>query len=275
MSTRALNRRRDAGFALIIVLWTLGLLALIGTQILASGRSDAQMARNLLDNAELEAATNGAIQQAIFRLIDRSDRRWLADGAEHVTRVGSATIEIRVDDEGGKVNPNIASEALLQALLLRVGANGTTAASLAAAILDWRTSGTQPRPHGAKAAQYLAAGRDYGPPGTDFVGLDELRGILGMTPELLARLEPHMTVFSDSDPDGTTKDQVVAAALADLGRKPRPTTTVEDAQIVSITARSVGPTGARFAERVVVGLTVGAGPRPYEMLAITRLPSER
>ena len=43
--------RRQEGFALLIVLWTLGLLALLGTQLLATSRQDAQIARNLRDTA--------------------------------------------------------------------------------------------------------------------------------------------------------------------------------------------------------------------------------
>ena len=45
---------RQRGFALLIVLWTLALLALLGTQLLTTGRQDTQLARNLLDAATLE-----------------------------------------------------------------------------------------------------------------------------------------------------------------------------------------------------------------------------
>jgi general secretion pathway protein K len=262
---------RQAGFALLIVLWTLSLLALLGTQIVAAGRGDAQLARNLLDNATLEAATDGAVQQAIYRLLDTSQRRWAADGTEHVVQVGPAMVSIRLEDEAGKVNPNIASDQLLQSLLMRVGTEPTTAASLAAAIIDWRTSGTQPRPRGAKAPQYSAAGRDYGPPGSDFLSVDEVGLVLGMTPALLARLQPHMTVFSDSDPDRTTQDRVVAAALADLGQMPGGTPA--DTQVASVTARASGPGRSRFAERMVVRINTQTDRHPYEILALTRLPA--
>src|SRR4051794_36524705 len=162
---RSLGRDRpQAGFALLVVLWTLSLLALLGTQLVATGRGEAQLARNLVDAAALEAATDGAVQQAIFGLLERSERRWPADGTEHFIRLGRIVVAVRVDDEGGKVNPNIASDNLLQGLLLRVGAPPAVAASVAAAMIDWRTAGTQPSPLGAKAPQYVAAGRDYGPP---------------------------------------------------------------------------------------------------------------
>jgi general secretion pathway protein K len=267
---RAAQANRQAGFALLIVLWTLSLLALLGTQIVAAGRGDAQLARNLLDGATLEAATDGAVQQAIFRLLDRSQRHWAADGVEHRVQIGSASILLRLDDEGGKVNPNIASEQLLQSLLIRVGAEPSTASSLAAAIIDWRTSGTQPRPRGAKASQYVAAGRDYGPPGTDFLSVDEVGAVLGMTPELLIRLQPHLTVFSDADPDGTTQDRVVLAALGDIGRPPGGV--AGEAQVASVTAQASGPGRSRFAERMIVRINAQTDRHPYEILGLTRLP---
>ena len=46
------GKTRERGFALLIVLWTLGLLALLGTQLLATARQDTQLARNLVDAAE-------------------------------------------------------------------------------------------------------------------------------------------------------------------------------------------------------------------------------
>ena len=43
------------GFALLIVLWTLPLLALLGTQLVATSRQHIQLAHNLIDAAALDA----------------------------------------------------------------------------------------------------------------------------------------------------------------------------------------------------------------------------
>ena len=82
--TRGDDRQR--GFALLIVLWTLALLALLGTQLLATSRQHVQLAHNLLDAAALEAAANGAVQQAIFGVLDSS----LATGVPTEAPCGSA-----------------------------------------------------------------------------------------------------------------------------------------------------------------------------------------
>jgi general secretion pathway protein K len=260
------------GFALLIVLWTLVLLALLGTQLVASGRGDTQLARNLLDAAALESATDGAVQQAIFAMLQPPERRWTADGTVHIVRLGSAVVAIRLEDEAGKVNLNTAPETLLRALLLQIGETPASAASLAAAILDWHSAGKQPRLLGAKVPQYAAAGRHYGPPETDFLSVDELGLVLGMTPALLARLRPHVTVYSDSDPDASTSDPVVAAAL---GLNPQaPAASTGGLTVASVIAEAKNSGGAGFAERVVARISAQTPRYPYQILARERLTPE-
>jgi general secretion pathway protein K len=183
----------------------------------------------------------------------------------HLVRFRSSVVTIRLEDEGGKVNPNLASDSLLRALLTQIGVDPETAVSLAAAIADWRTPGDRPRPHGAKAPQYAAAGRDYGPPGSPFRDVDELGAVLGMTPDLLARLRPHMTVYTESDPDGSTGDPMVAAALGDPARL----ALADDIapRVVTVIAQGKGPGQASRGERVVIRLNARNGRRPYDILA--------
>lgn len=263
------GRDPQRGFALLIVLWTLALLALLGTQIVAAGRGDTQLARNLLDAAELKAATDGAIQQAVFGLLLPPAQRWSADGTAHVVRLGSVVVTVRIEDEADKVNLNRASEEVLRSLLGGLDVDPATAARVAAAIADWRSAGPLPRPSGAKAPQYAAAGRDFGPPGTDFRSLDELGAVLGVTPSLLARLRPHVTVWSDDDADAASRDPIVAAAMGEprRGTAARPI----EVQVASVIAEARGPNGAALAERAVVRINVRTGRHPYAMLSLERL----
>ena len=66
---------RSGGFALIIVLWTLVLIAFIFAQLTASGRTEIRIAGNLVANAQAEAALDGAVFQTIFNLSDTSPER--------------------------------------------------------------------------------------------------------------------------------------------------------------------------------------------------------
>jgi general secretion pathway protein K len=262
-----MNRKdRQRGFALLIVLWTLAFLSLIGATLVATSRQDTQRARNLIDGAAAEAAADGAVQQAIYGLLDPSARRWRPDGTLHVLRSGQNRIEVRIENESSKVNPNIAPVELMQALMVDLGASSATAARIAAAIADWRSQGDQPLPLGAKAPQYAAAGRDYAPPGASFESLDELGAVLGMTPDLLARLRPHLTLYSEADPDASTTDPVVAAALGNQTRAVVRGNSDEGSQVATISVIVRGPRRTGFSERVVVRTNALDGIRRHEIL---------
>lgn len=246
--------RRDRGFALLIVLWSVALLALLATGITAAGRTDVQLAANLRGAAVAEAAADGAVFEAVFHLLDPA-RPWPADGAPREVSVPGARIVLRIVDEAGKINPNNASPELLQALLRRVGADAQTSERAAAAIIDWRFPGEAPRLNGAKAPQYRAAGRDYGPPGASFQSLDELGAVLGMTPELLARLMPHLSILTDAEPDPQRADEVVRQALRDVLGPPRAASGAPaPPRTVTVTADAETGGGSRFTRRAALRL---------------------
>jgi general secretion pathway protein K len=262
------SRRPQQGFALLIVLWTLGLLALLGTQLLATSRQDMQIARNQLDAATLEAAANGALQQGIFRVLDRSSGHWNADRMIHLLQVGRARVTVQIEDEADKVNPSIASPALLRALLLQVGADPGTAAAVAASIVEWRMASNTPGRPNPILARY--AGRDFAPLGEPFSSVEELGSVLGMTPELLGRLRPHLALFTDSDPGAGTRDPVVARALTAIGQF---NATVEERgeELVSIMAEARGRGNAHYGLRVVVRTNGNPVGRRYEILSYERV----
>ena len=269
------RKQGQDGFALVVVLWSLGLLALLGTMLGATARQHNQRLANLLDGAAVEAAAEAALHQAIFALLDTSDRRWEPDGTPHRLRLGAAAAEVRVHDEDGKVNPNIAPPELLQALLQQVGADARQAARIAGAVLDWRGIAQGPTPPEAKAAQYAAAGRDYAPPNAPFESLDDLGAVLGMTPELLARLRPHLTLFSTTDPDASTGDPVVLAALGAPRRLPARRTGADAPRVAAVHVAVRGPGGTAADERVVVRTNYLGEVRRFEILSRERLPGGR
>ena len=255
---------QPSGFALLLVLWSLVLLSLLVTQLTASGRSEARLALNLRTNAATEAAADGAIREAVFHIIDASAGHWAANGQVHER----GRIFIRIDSEAGRINPNTAQPELLSALLHAIGADTRTAQNLATAIVDWRFPGGQPREGGARMPQYRAAGLDYGPPGAPFETLDELGLVLGMTPELLARLTPHLTLYHEGDPNSANADPVVLAALREAtGTTALPPGRIDETT-VAITATALGPNNSRFVRRAVVRIGLNReNTSPYEILS--------
>ena len=138
--TKAGSRRRPnvskppavAGFALIIVLWTVVLLTLLVTQIEQAGQSESRLALNLRRAAALQAEADGAIAIGAFHLISGTPSAWTVDGQVRDVRVAddgfTNSVVLRIEDEAGKVDLNTAPAPLLQALLTTVGADPTSAA---------------------------------------------------------------------------------------------------------------------------------------------------
>ena len=121
---------------LLIVLWWLALLMFLATQITTATHTSVLIAANIRGNAVAEAHADGAVNDAIFQVLAR---HWKADGVTHIVPGAQVVTEVRVDDEGGKIDPNVAPAALMQALLRECGASPKTAGELADAIAEWRS----------------------------------------------------------------------------------------------------------------------------------------
>ena len=263
------SRRRDRGFALLIVLWTLVLTAFLVLHLTATGRTEIRIADNLVANSVAAAAADGAISEAIFNLSDpRPERRWPVDGSPRALAVGDSRVVVRLMDEAGRVNPNLASPALMESLLRLLGSDPGTAHQVAEAIGDWVGSSPTPKTADALQAEYRAAGLDYAPPGTPLETIDELGRVLGVTPALYAALKPHLTLFGPAEPQPGA-DPIVAAAVAQLpqlGGTATPAAAPQDVQTVRIIAAAAGPGNAHVTHSAIVriGSTL---PQGYAVLA--------
>jgi general secretion pathway protein K len=253
----------ERGFSLLIVLLVLGFLALLESHFVAVGRAGTALARNNRAAAQVKAAARGAIEDEIFALLRG------ATTAPRQLRLGGMLVNLTIANEGSLINPNLAGAIELTTLLQELGADTHTASSLAAAILDWRTGGTLPRPGGAKEPQYRAAGRVYAPADTSFHSVAELGLVLGMNPAMLDLLRPHLTVFTSVNPIGASSDPLVARAIQSAtSAGSRPTGgDLGSIAVQRITARAYGPDGASTVMQAVVRLNATPDGLPFEVLS--------
>ena len=276
MSIKGIGRRfagttkRSRGFALIIVLWALVLAALIGTQVTALGRRDTHIAANLRAAAMTEAGADGAVNEAIFRMM-RNEAGWDPDGTPHLITVGLVNVTVVVTDEADKINLNSASAGLLAALFTILGTDETSAASTAAAVIAWRGDDDDSTVVTESWKQrYIAAGLDYVPPFEAFQSVDELALVLGMNADLYPLVAPHLTIYGSSDVNSSTTDPVVASAI-----RAAPGNDNSDSngssRIFSINAIANGPDGAVFARHAVIRF--GRGGNGYSVLLWERVAS--
>jgi general secretion pathway protein K len=259
--------QRESGFALLIVLWAMVLLALILTQLLSAGRSEAQLAGNLRNAAVAEAVADGGVADAVFHLLGSGAQAWPARGT-HALRIGRGAVEVTVESLSGKVNPNTAGLPLLRAMIGLCGRGAADAARLAQAIAAWRTPADEDDGNQAVGpVAYRAAGLPYAPLGLPFETDDELGLVLGMTPATLACLAPHMSLYQEGDPSLHTDDPFVARALAVVAQQGGLTSDAAQGvpQVVRITSVAT-VVGARFVRRATVRLTPGGDGGPFRIL---------
>jgi general secretion pathway protein K len=262
---------------LIIVLWTLALLAFITALLVGTGRVELGIANNVVANSVTAAAADGAVSRAIFQLLQPDpEKRWTADGTLHEIAIGDARALVRIQDEAGHINPSLASPELLEALLTITGGNPETAHRLAAAIGTWSgRRGAELNPQRV-TAEYRAAGLEYEPPGEPFETLGELRSVLGMTPQIFAAIRPHLSLFAPAEPVATDADPVVRAVIAAVSgpqaagaaaaaRQP-------DMQTARIVAQAEGPGNARVRRIAVVRVKPLSG--EYVILSWNRAGDE-
>lgn len=192
------------GAALLLVLWLVALLtALVGGFALAA-RMEHLQGQVLARGVVAAEAARAGIEYGVVRVQEEDPRlRWVADGRPYRWVFGDAVDEVRITDEQGKVDLNLAQADLLAALFRQFGTDPEQAQHLAGAVIDWRDGDVLTQPGGGgEDADYAAAGLPYGSKDEPFESVAELQQVLGMPKGLYARVAPFVTVFSGrANPD--------------------------------------------------------------------------
>jgi general secretion pathway protein K len=262
---------RSAGFALLIVLWTLVLIAFLVLHLTASGRTEMRIASNLQSNAVAAAAADGGISAAVFNLTaPQPEARWPVPGPPHQMTIGDCRVMVTIENEAARINPNLASPILLEALLRAIGLDPDNAQRVAAAIAEWVGSSPTPKTADMLKAEYQSAGLDYAPPAAPVETIDEISRVLGVTPAIYAAMRPHLTLFGPAQPDPAGGDPVVAAALSQIPQEAQAATpvatTLQDSLTLRIVAQAVGPGNAQASRTAVVRVDPSL-PQSYAVLA--------
>lgn len=172
------------GFALILAIWALAAVALVTTTLATGVRRETTLTRNALDGATARHLADAAVHLVAAAMSDPGSAGSIRiDGAPMRMAIEGTSVEVSVLDEGGKIDLNEAPADLLRGLLLGVGAERRAAEAVAAGIVAWRD-------------ERLALARSSPIGAARFESLAQLSRIAGITPTLLLRLEPYLTVES-------------------------------------------------------------------------------
>lgn len=218
------SRRRQRGLALVLVLWVLTLMSLMAAGFLAETRTEVRVTRNRMQVAEAEALADAGVNWTITRLMaqqigeaggpgDAADARVPTDGRIFAWDFEGGRVRLSVRDEMGKIDLNAASFEVLAGLLAALGLPRGEAEVLAARIVDFRDPDNLTRVDGAEDDAYAAAGIAHGAKDSAFESIREVGQVLGIGPDLAARLERHITVDSataDIAPESATRAALLA-----------------------------------------------------------------
>jgi general secretion pathway protein K len=290
-STEAARRSSESGFALLLVIWVLALLAVLAASVAADSRSEAVIARNRLTAAQARALADAGVALAVMGLIDPNPvTRWRADGHPQSIQYGDGSATLAVEDEGGKIDLNSAPIELIGGLLDEFGIAPDERSVITNGILDRRREFATPNSLVPTRANLLggAVPADLGT--QPFADASELRLIPGVTRATYERLLPFVTVYSMSptiNPITATRevllgvpginpqevdfflasrDQTAASIekppLSGVDRYIR----IADLSAATIVAAAKTGSGASFTREVVAMISPNLAIQPYRIL---------
>jgi general secretion pathway protein K len=245
----------EQGYALLIVLWTMVMLALLSAQVVGGARAELQDAAATRETAQLEGAADAAIWETIWHMIDGSGDYWAPGAASYTLKEAAGPVEVEIEDDRGKLDLNQMPAAMFSGLFSVLGADDVTARALGTAIVDWRTQNSPGDQDDNVSPEYRMDGRVWGPPGQEFDRMEDLLLVRGMTPDLYQAAVPYLTLNLEQAPWTQYTGPVVAAALAKAKRFSGvfvSTPNVKGPIVLRLVATANGPNGARFVRRVMM-----------------------
>jgi general secretion pathway protein K len=184
--------------ALVIVLWLVAVMTVIASGHSRNAHNEMQLAMNQIETAQSRSVAHAAFSLTVLDMLSTANSDKLPRlGTPFTRRLNDRDVVITVRPTAALLDLNSASESLLRALIVAAGTTDDIAASIAAAIVDWRDGDSLAHLHGAEDDEYVVAGREWSARDDNFVSVDELRYVLGMTASLYRKIAPCITVHSE------------------------------------------------------------------------------
>ncbi len=177
--SRALSPQRSSGgFIVVAVLWILAALATLAMSYGVYVNATAFAFADYDVRLKAQELAMAGVELAVYKLTEDPQAR-PAQG-RFAFRLGNAAVA--------------AHKQLLVGLFTVLGYDQEAAEDFADRIIAWRTPASGVAD--SEAFLYRTAGKSYGPRRGPFQHVNELGLVLGMTPDLVERALPYLTVYS-------------------------------------------------------------------------------
>lgn len=259
----------------------IAVFAMMALTLVQSSQSDIIEVSAEVQQAKAAAAADAGLAIALNGLLakDRATR-WSIDGRRRAANFDGAVLQIRVEDERGKVPINLLDDEIAARLMEAIGLGFGSQSKIAAdSLMDWIDDDDEPRPDGAEAEYYSSKG--IRPRNGPLQSIEELAQLRGFDRGMIARLKPFVTVnfgigsfnarFAHPRAIGVMSDGGAGSPAAinrqrELDGQRAAIELGEDIELVGrplmISVEALRPDGARAARQMVIELT-GSEVRPY------------
>ncbi len=207
------KEKTESGTVLLLIILVLALISVLVLSWGQEWRTELRLAANFREAHQCRRLAEAGIYYTLGKMIsakiEESSRTgpglmpdataqpssWQGDQRPYLLELPGGWAEIRVADEGGKINLNRAPEEILTNLFLVLGVPLSKVRIMVDSILDWRSAGDTPRPYGAKSDYYLSLEPPYVAKNRNFEVVEELAWVRGFeNSPLIPRLWEWFTV---------------------------------------------------------------------------------
>lgn len=202
LKKRQSKKCKQRGIALIAVLFLLAILTFLAFTLSKDIRTEITLTSHQLKRAQALALAEEGIWRGAYKVLSRNQQAVakntvLMAGEIYPLTSKNGDLSIKLQSSSGLIDINQAHAGLLKSLLMSVGETSISADIITDSVLDWRDSDDEVRENGAEATDYLDASASVSPKNGLINSIDELAWINGVTPVVLEKLRPLITVYSN------------------------------------------------------------------------------
>jgi general secretion pathway protein K len=191
------------GAVLMAVLWSISLLAALAMAASVTFRGFAGVMSVDRNRVERDALITAGLEVAAGVILDLGKTTPLID-IERTVALSSGAVNVRLSDEGGRIDVAKAPAELLAAMLRSAGAPPAAAESVAKTIIEQRGNAPRSVP-AAQRPPVLATTHEQ--------ALSNFGQIAGMRAQWLAAIAPLTTIYGSETVNVLTAPRAVIAAL--------------------------------------------------------------
>lgn len=237
-----LDKKYQRGTILILALWSLGLLSVFAIYLGVAVRGKIKLQSRLEQRDKLYFLAESGVKKAIAVLnndlilneyaftAEAKQARHNNPGYFSEIRLGEGTVDISYEyfqdsileaqtrygltDEESKIDINLADLSTLQRLIkYALNWEDQQASQLAQAIFDWKEYGRSELVGFYGDEYYENLQYPYASKDTPFETIDELLLVKGVTREILGKLKPFMTIYSNNAININTASRITLLAV--------------------------------------------------------------